>query len=159
MERIKIVTDCSTDLPEGVAEALDITVLPLIVNFGERSYEDMSLSTDEFWRLADGPAHHQTSQPPLGAFQTAFKSWVDRGCVVLCTTITGRHSGTFNTAWSAAQAFGDRVTVFDSLSLSIGHGWQFMGAARAALQGATMDRILDLVRSIRERTHIVIQSA
>jgi hypothetical protein len=34
---------------------------------------------------------------------------------VLCLTITGHHSGTFNAAHLAAQRFGEVVEVFDSL--------------------------------------------
>jgi len=157
LERIKIVTDNGSDLSEELAEELDIRIVPLVVTFGDRTYEDTELSHDEFWRLAgDGP-QPTTSQPPVGAFQQAFKELVERGYQVLCVALTSHHSGTFNSAWSAAQAFGSRVTVIDSLSLSWGQAWQAIEAAKMAMQSATVQAILQRLRSIRERTHFFIQ--
>ncbi|MHB0859559.1 MAG: DegV family protein [Anaerolineae bacterium] len=154
---IQVVTDSSADVPEKLAQELDITVVPVVVAFGEQVYQDGELSQDEFWRLAAGPVPPTTSQPPIGAFEEAFQRLVDRGCHVLCTTLTGRHSGTYACAWSAAQRFDGWVTVVDSLSLSLGQGWQVIAAARLAKQGANVEQILECMRSIRERTHVVIQ--
>jgi DegV family protein with EDD domain len=157
VERIKIVTDSSADLPANVVNELGIVVVPIMVTFGERCYEDDKLSRDEFWRLAKSHATMpQTSQPPSGLFQQAFEQWIDQGYKIFCATLTGRHSGTYNSAWSAAQAFEDRVVVVDSLSLSWGHACQVVEAARLALQGATMDKILERVRALRQRTHVLI---
>lgn len=152
-----MVTDSAADLPDEVVRALGITVIPLVVIFGEQSYEDPTLSRDEFWRLAHEVGAPKTSQPPLGVFRSAFKRWVDEGYRVLCATLTGYHSGTYSTACRAAEPFGDRVTVVDSESLSWGLGWQVMEAAKMALQGCTMEAILEGLRSLRERTHIIIE--
>lgn len=157
LDQIKIVTDSSADIPAQVAEELGITVVPLAVIFGGRSYEDGTLTHDEFWRLARGPDAPQTSQPPRGVFERAYRQLVDAGHRVLCITLTSHHSGTFSCAWSAAEEFGDRVVVEDSRALSLGHGWQVIRAARMALQGASMDAILDKVRAMRKRTHFFIE--
>ena len=157
MERIKVVTDSAADIPTDIAQALGITIIPLLVIFGQQSYDDLSLSREEFWRLAREVGAPKTSQPAPGIFRQVFQRWVDEGYRVLCLTLTGRHSGTFSTAWSTAQAFGGRVTVVDSQSLSWGLGWQAIEAAKMALQGATMERILEALRSLRERMHLVIQ--
>lgn len=156
MGGIKIVTDSSADLPEDMARELDITVIPLIVTCDERSYEDISLPREEFWQLAREGRTLNTSQPPMGVFQQAFRSLVDQGYHVLCATVTGRHSGTFATAWSAAQEFADRVTVFDSLSLSWGLAGQVIRAARMAAQGATLESILAALQSLRQRTQVIV---
>lgn len=157
LEQIKVVTDSSADLPTHLLEELGIVVIPLIVNFGAQSYEDTALSHEEFWRLARGPVKPTTSQPSSGAFYQTFQRWVDQGYRVLCATVTGCHSGTFDTARNAASAFGDRVTVVDSRSLSWGLGWQVIQAVKMATQGANIEKILDGLRNLRERTHIIIQ--
>ena len=157
VECIKVVTDSSADLCAELAQELDITIIPLVVTCGAQTYLDSALPREEFWRLAKGPVPCTTSQPPMGSFQEAFQRLVDRGHRVLCATITGRHSGTFNTAWSAAQLFGDRVTVVDSLSLSRGLAWQVITAARLGLQGIAMDKIVEKLRAIQKRTHLLIQ--
>jgi len=157
LERVKVVTDSCADLPENVARRLGIEIVPVVVTIGHRSFKDTELSHDEFWRLARGGAHPTTSQPPMGAFQRVFHDLVERGYRVICTTVTSHHSGTFNAAWSAARTFGERVTVLDSLSLSLGQAWQAMEAARLGVQGTTVSTILERVRSVRERTRILIQ--
>ena len=40
MDKIKIITDSSADLPKEVFQKLNIDVLPLLINFGEESHLD-----------------------------------------------------------------------------------------------------------------------
>ena len=40
MEKIKIITDSTADLPKEIFEKYDVEVLPLLINFGEESYLD-----------------------------------------------------------------------------------------------------------------------
>jgi DegV family protein with EDD domain len=80
---------------------------------------------------------------------------VDQGYELICPLITSRHSGTFATAQSAALSFGGHVTVVDSLSLAWGLGMQAVHAARMALEGACKEAILEKMRSVRMRTHVI----
>jgi DegV family protein with EDD domain len=121
MEQIvRIVTDSSCDLVRRLVERLKIPVVSLVVRFGSEVYEDTALSVEEFWRKAASLRHPQTSQPSVGAFEEAFERLVAQGKQVLCLTVTGKHSGTFNAARLAAQRFGETVRVFDSFLLSLG---------------------------------------
>ena len=155
-QAIQIVTDSSCDLPQRLVERLKIAVVPLIVRFGAEVYRDGELSADEFWEKAAGPHHPQTSQPSVGTFEEIFERLVAQGKRVLCLTITGKHSGTFNAARLAAQRFGEAVKVFDSHSLSLGLGLQALAAAQAARAGRSMQEILALLEDMRTRMHLVI---
>jgi DegV family protein with EDD domain len=157
MDQVKIVTDGGADLSSEVAQELDISIVPLTVTFGDKAYLDSELSREAFWDLVHRGLRPQTSQPSVGLFQQAFQKLVEAGHDVICTTITGRHSGTYNSAWTAAQGFEGRVRVFDTLSLSMGQGRQAIHAARMALQGATADRIIEAVESVKRRTRMLIQ--
>jgi len=153
---IKIVTDSACDLsPEEVKE-MDVTVVPLIVRFGEEAVPDSELTREEFWRRAQGSLHPRTSQPPIGSFVSAFKSLVQEGHQVLCLTITGKHSGTYNSAWAAAREFGDAVTVVDSMFISYGLGWQVKAAYEAAKRGCSMSQILEILSGLRQRMKLFI---
>ena len=47
---VRIVTDSSCDLPQEMADALGITIVPLSVRFGDTEYIDRTtITTDEFW--------------------------------------------------------------------------------------------------------------
>jgi len=153
---IRVVTDSSCDLPRRLVERFKIAIVPLIVRFGPEVYDDGQLSVEEFWEKAAGPHHPQTSQPSVGAFEGVFERLVAQGKQVLCLTITGKHSGTFNSAHLAAQRFGEAVEVFDSLSLSLGLGLQALSAAQAARAGRSMQEILALLEDMRARMCLTI---
>ena len=47
---VKIVTDSVSDLPAKVAEELGITVIPLNVHFGTKTYRDgIDLTAEQFY--------------------------------------------------------------------------------------------------------------
>ena len=155
-QTIKIVTDSGGDLPSQLLQEFDIEVVPLTVHSGTEVYRDGDLTAEEFWAMASGPHHPQTSQPSVGAYEEVFERLVALGKRVLCLTITSKHSGTFNVAHLAAQRFGEAVTVFDSLSLSLGQGAQAVAAAEAARAGRSMSEILALLEDLRARMRLLI---
>jgi DegV family protein with EDD domain len=153
---IRIVTDSDCDLPQRLLDHFKIAIVPLIVRFGSEDYQDGQLSMEAFWSKAGGEDFPQTSQPSVGAFEEHFKRLVDQGKQVLCLTLTGEHSGTFNVACLAAQRFGDRVRVFDSHSISLGLGVQVLEAARAVEAGRSMEDVLALLEDLRSRVRLTI---
>jgi len=157
MVEVRIVTDSGADLPPELAADEGIIIVPLVVRFGEQVYLDGQLSAEEFWRKAGESADHPaTSQPAVGVFEETFARLIDAGHPVLCSTITSKHSGTFSTASAAALRFGGHVRVMDTLSLSLGQGFQVLAAVRAALRGLAMDDVARLVQRVREHTHLFI---
>lgn len=153
-DAIRIVTDSSCDLEPAVLKEYGIEVIPLTVRFGTEVHADGELSRDVFWAKMAGAQQAGTSQPPVGAFQEVFQRLIDQGKQVLCVTITSKHSGTFNSAQVAAQAFGEAVAVFDSLSLTVGLGMQVVSAAHRARAGQSMAEILAHLEDLRERMRI-----
>jgi DegV family protein with EDD domain len=157
MMQTRVVTDSGADLAADVVERYAITVVPLVVRFGEQVYLDGQLSADAFWRkAAAGPHRPSTSQPSVGVFEETFARLVEAGHPVACLTLTSKHSGTFNAASVAARRFGRQVRAIDSLSLSLGQGFQVLAAARAAAGGLDLDGVARRVQSVRERTHLFI---
>lgn len=152
-----IVTDSSCDVPPDVLERFNITVVPLNVHFGTECYSDGDLPPEAFWEKASQVgAAPKTSQPSVGVFESVFEPLVAGGGTVLCLTLTGVHSGTFNSACLAAQRFGEAVRVFDSHSLSLGLGLLALEAARAAEVGRSMQEILTLLHDLRSRLHLTV---
>jgi DegV family protein with EDD domain len=157
VSQVCVVTDSGADLAADVVAQLGITVVPLIVRFGQEDYRDGQLTIEEFWqKVAEGPHHPGTSQPSVGVFEETFADLVGKGHSVLCLTITSKHSGTFSTACTAAQRFGGKVRVVDSLSLSLGHGFQVLAAARAAAQGLGLDAVAQVAEQVRDHSHLYL---
>lgn len=156
MAKVRVVTDSSWDMPEEVRARYDITVVPLAVIFGEEEFLETELAREQFWEKA-AQVHPQTSQPSPGDFEVAFRRLVDAGHDVLCLTVTGKHSGTFNSATTAAAQFPPgRVAVVDSRSISWGQGFQAVAAAEWAEEGLSLDEIVQRVKAMQERLHIFI---
>jgi len=157
MPKIAVVTDSGCDLSQAQQVKYGINVVPLVVRFGTDVYLDGQLSLDEYWtKVQEGTAHPETSQPSSGMFEEAFRPWIEKGYHVLCLTITSKHSGTFNSAYAASQSFPGQVTVFDTLSLSLGQGYQAMVAAQASAEGRSLKEIITQLESIRARTRLFI---
>jgi DegV family protein with EDD domain len=156
MHEIAIVTDRGCDLSAELLRSHDVTVVPLIVRFGDEVVmDDGSLSPDAFWdRVAAGPPFPETSQPSPGMFEEAFAPLIAAGRHVLCPLISGRLSGTINAAHVAAQRFPGKITLVDTRSLSVGQALQVLLAARAARQGLATDAIVRLLESVRQRCHL-----
>jgi len=153
---VRIVTDSAADLSKTICERLNIGMASLIVTSEGESYEDTALDRATFWQMAESEKGVGTSQPPTGAFRRMFQRIIDEGHEVLCLTVTSKHSGTYNSAWTAARDFGDKVSIFDTLSLSLAQGWQTVRAAEMAATGKTRDDILAMLHSLTDRTRILI---
>ncbi len=153
---IRIVTDSSCDLPRKLLSRYRIAIVPLVVHFGTESYFDLDLSPQAFWAKAAGGTAPQTSQPSVGVFEEIFERLVEQGKQVLCITLTGKHSGTADTARLAAERFGDAVRVFDSHSLSLGVGFQALAAAKAAEPGCSMEDVVALLDDVRSRFRLAV---
>jgi DegV family protein with EDD domain len=156
MNSVRIVADSGCDLPPALAAEYQITIIPVFVRFGQEMISSDDLTNDEFWdraaRAGEGPG---TSSPAPGTFHRAFQKLVAAGHDVVCLTLPGKHSGTFNVAWLAAEEFGDRVRVVDTGSFSLGMGLQVLAAAKEALAGRSAEVIQHTVESLRSRTSVI----
>lgn len=142
---LTIVTDSTSDISPERARSLGITVVPLFVVFGNRSYRDyIDLSRSQFYEmLATEKDLPTTSQPSAQMFEEAFRPLVEAGDEILCITISSFLSGTINAARAAAQTFPNAaIDIYDSQSAAGGLGMMAMRAADLAAQGASRERIL-----------------
>jgi len=156
---IKVVTDSSVDLPEEIARELDITIVPLTIHFGDRTYLDRrDIDPATFYRmLAAEHAHPRTAQPSVGLFEEAFRRLAAAGDDILVITIGATFSGTMNSAALAAQAVPDaRVTLIDSGTVSMAMGSMVIRAARLGREGRDMAAIEATVRDMMPRLRLCL---
>ncbi len=157
--RVAIVTDSTADLPEALRTQLGITMVPLNVHIGSESFRDqIDLTTDEFMRrLADTRNLPSTSQPSAGLFEQTFREIEQDHDAIVCVLISSRLSGTVQSAQVAADAVRDavHVEVVDSLSASLGCGFQVLHAHRLAEQGLGAEEIATRLRSQTANYHVV----
>ena len=158
---VAIVTDSTCDLPQEVAAAHGITVVPLNVHFGESVYADqVEISTDEFMaKMESSLALPTTSQPSVGAFEDAFRSAAQAQGVteIVCITISSKLSGTFQSASIAGQNLADSldVEIVDSFTGAYALGFQAIRAAELADTGLNAKEIAEALRNEISRYHLV----
>jgi len=155
---IMVVTDSTCDLPEEIIAEYGITVVPLYINFGQRSYLDgVELSRQEFYaRLPDCDPPPTTAVPSPQRFAEIYERLASEGASeILSIHISLSLSGTVNMAHLAAQEMASvPVTVFDSGSLSMGLGFLVWTAAKAAAEGHSTGEIVAMLEDQSARTHV-----
>jgi DegV family protein with EDD domain len=154
---IKVVTDSTADIPQHLAEELDITILPVYINIGENSYLDgVELTREAFYEnLPTYDPHPKTAAPALGSVVEAYERLADEGATqILSIHVALTLSGVQNVAHAAAQAVRSvAVTVFDSQQLTLGLGFQALAAAKAAAVGRSMGEIVGMLQDMVRRVY------
>ena len=152
---VAIITDSSADLPDGVAERLNIHVVPLRLNFGDEDYLDkISLTPGEFYRkLREEIVLPRTSQPSPGDFRRQFEFLLSHHPSLVYLGVARAVSGTIQSAEAAAQrGHPDRTFVFDSANAAGGLALLTIAAAEAAQRGDDATSIVALVERLRSQT-------
>ena len=154
---MQIVTDSGTDVPFTPEEAAEFNVhiVPLQVELDGLSYrEGVDLQTSRFYELLETSAGlPTTSQPSPGDFTETYRRLAKSDPSILSVHISSGLSGTVNAARTAAASVPEAdVQVVDTMTLSVGAGWQVEAAARAAKAGWSRERILALLDQLREST-------
>lgn len=156
---IRIVTDSTADLPPGVAEELGITVVPLYVRFGDEVLRDrVDISEDQFYhRLTHDPVHPGTTQPTPEDFAEVYRKLSGEADGIVSIHLSGKLSGTYNSALQAKEIVGDGcpVEAIDSTWVSVALGILVMDAARLAAEGKTLQQIVDSVRDSIPRVRLL----
>jgi len=146
---LKIVTDSACDVPPDLAEALDITIIPVYVNIGEEGYrEGVDISREEFYKnLSSYPVYPTTAAPAIGTFTQVYEQLAAEGATeILSIHLAHSISATCNSARLGAEAAeGVAVTVFDSHQITVGAGLLVIIAAEAAAKGKSLDDIVALL--------------
>lgn len=144
MEKIKIITDSTADLPKEVYEKYDIEVLPLLINFGEESYLDGVEITPEvlFERIEKEGSLPTTSQVTPNRFMDAYKRYLNEGYKIISIHISSAMSGTYQSACIAKDALeSEDVFVIDSQNVTAALGLLVLKAVTLKEKGYDAEKI------------------
>lgn len=156
---VKVVTDSTSDIPPEVLQDLDISVVPLYVVFGDKTYRDrVDIGEEEFYRrLTTELALPTTSVPSPQDFADVYNRLAKDTDEIISIHLTSKESGTYNSALlgKALVEKKCRIEVVDSQSISMACGLLAMTAAREAGAGKSLDEVTQAVRRSVQRTHIL----
>lgn len=119
---VRFIIDSAADIVPAEAEALGLIHLPLKVIFGEEEYSDsVDLTHHEFYeKLIENDEIPTTSQINPGVFMSAYQKVADNGDTAVVITLSGKLSGTYQSAMIALDGFEDKIFVVDSESVCVG---------------------------------------
>jgi len=159
MAKIALVTDSTAYIPTDLVKKHNITVIPQILVWGEQTYQDgVDIQPDEFYtRLKTSKTMPTTSQASVVTMQATFQNLVDKSYEVLGVFISGKLSGTLQSANQGREALGaaaGKVTLVDSNTTAMAMGFLALAAARAAEAGASLAECRSLVEQGRDHTGV-----
>lgn len=157
---VRIITDSASDITAADIAAAGnpaLTVLPLSVTFGDKTYADgVDLTHRRFYELlVEGDDLPMTGQVNPYAFERAISSAREAGEEVVVITLSGKLSGTNASAMTAAAAFEDGVYVVDSKSVTVGERILVDYALRLVGEGLGAADIACALEQAREDIHVV----
>lgn len=155
---LKIVTDSACDVPQEIADALDITIIPVYINIGETGYrEGVDITREAFYKnLSDYPEYPTTAAPAIGTFTQVYEQLAAEGATeILSIHLADSISATYNTARLGAEAAeGVAVTVFDSHQITVGAGLLVVIAAEAVAAGKPLAAVVQLLNERVPRSRV-----
>jgi DegV family protein with EDD domain len=157
---LRIVTDGAADMPAGWEKEYNIQVIPINIQFGEKTYlQGVDLSNEDFYRLVDESGKiPTTSQPSPYQFKEFYESVAKAGDTILSMHVTSKLSGTFESALTATRELAGKFNIipFDSGSGSAALGMMCRVARLMERAGATAQQIVERMYQIRRNVQIVL---
>ena len=155
MNNIRIITDSASDVPADYRS--DVTVVPLHVRFGGEEYLDgVNLSHREFYeKLIENDELPSTSQAAPYVFQEEYEKARRAGEQVVVITISGKLSGTYQSACIAADGYEDMVRVVDSENVTVGERALVEYGIRLMDSGADAGEIAGTLMRERKNIHVL----
>ncbi len=158
---VRIVTDSSADLPPDLAKEHRITVVPCYVVVDDQTFKDgVDIQADEFYRRLQSEGRTPTTaQPSVTDFQKVYSDLVGQGDQVISIHISGKLSGTVNSAEQAKallRSGGEdaaNVEIIDSQLCSMALGLAALDAAVMATEGGDYMEVAAKVRQALSSHH------
>jgi DegV family protein with EDD domain len=163
LSKVAIVTDSVASIPEPILQELGIHWVPYYVHRGLETLRDLvDIDRESFYNWLPSANELPTSANPSSYdYEQMYENLIRNGFLeIVSIHITSKGSGAFQAATIAKNNVSDRfphsnIKVLDSLNVSMCQGWMVIESARAALAGATIEKIVELVHGMIPITHML----
>jgi DegV family protein with EDD domain len=161
LARVAIVTDSASDMDPARSASLGISVVPLLVTFGDETFEaGKNLSIEEFWQRMTAPdaPFPKTAACSPGSFQSTYQRLFDEGAEsIVSVHVSDTLSGTIKAAQVARASMPSRdIQIVDSMSASMGEGILAEMGVQMANAGSSATEIAEALTRRRDDLHIYL---
>lgn len=150
MSNIVITSDSTTDLGAALIERYNVSIIPLGVTLGDKTYRDgIDITPDDIYEH-----HRKTGELPkttaanVGECIDFFRPFAEAGKTVIHFTLSSEMSSTYNNTCLAASEF-ENVFVVDTRNLSTGGGLLVVAAAEMVNQGLEAKEIVEKIEELK----------
>lgn len=157
---LRIVMDSAGDLPVEWIEEYQIDIIPINVHMDDKVFlENVDINIDQFYSWVKKTGRiPKTSQPSPHRMIELYRKIAQPGDVILSIHLTGKLSGTYESAVIAAQELADepyQIIPFDTLSGTGIQGYMCREAREMDRQGAGIEQIIQRLEQIRDHTEVI----
>jgi DegV family protein with EDD domain len=154
-EKITILTDSGSDVPADIAQALGIRVIPLQINYKDKSYRDgVEIDSDTVYtRLStEVPT---TSLPKGEDIVDLLRELEQQGTThIIAVVLSSGLSGTYNLMRLMSTETELPMTVIDTKNIGIGSGMSVIAAARMVKAGKSYAEIITAMTEVVAKTKV-----
>ena len=161
MKDFRITTDSNSDLPKEYIEQLGTVIIPQYYSFGDTVYGDeLHMPPAEFYeRMKNGELPQSQANNPA-VIEEKFRAILDRGCDIIHIAFSSALSGSYNNVCMVARELSEeytdaKITVIDSLNVSLGESIMVIYANNLKAKGASHDEVVSAIEEFKN--HINVQ--
>ena len=161
MKDFRITTDSNSDLPKEYIEQLGTVIIPQYYSFGDTVYGDeLHMPPAEFYeRMKNGELPQSQANYPA-VIEEKFRAILDRGCDIIHIAFSSALSGSYNNVCMVARELSEeytdaKITVIDSLNVSLGESIMVIYANNLKAKGASHDEVVSAIEEFKN--HINVQ--
>lgn len=167
MEKIKIATDSTADIPKSFCEELNISVLPLTVLAGEKEYRDgVDITPAEFYKIIDASKQLPVSSQVASVLYSELfeETWKAGYTDLIQVTLNSKGSGTYQSAVLSRELFYEEhpeakgklaIHIIDSKTYSMAYGIGVIEGAQLVQTGASVREVIAHMEDWLEHTRPV----
>lgn len=149
-----VLTDSASDIPKQYADELGIHIIPLYIHYNSREFKDgIDITSAQVYSLQEEKkAIFMSSSPSPKDFVDIYSRLLEKYERIISIHISSKLSAVLKSAKIAVELLKaeKRITVFDSLSGTMGAGFMAIAAARAAIKGYFFEEMLKIMEFLRE---------
>ena len=141
MQKIKVITDSTVDIPKDILEENNIETLPMLINFNEESYLDgIDIDTKMmFKKISELGTLPTTAQVTPNRFCECFERNLKEGYKLIVLTLSSEMSGTYQSACIAKDMIGSQdIEIIDSRNVTAGLGLLVLKAVKLSKEGLSL---------------------
>lgn len=160
MSKVAIVTDSTAYLPGDLQTKYNITTVPQVLIWGDKTYRDgIDILPDEFYlRLKTAKVMPSTSQVSPMTMKIVFEKLLGEGYDICGIFLSAKLSGTIQSCIQAIEMMEkgkEKIEIIDSDTTAMAMGFQVLTVAKAAQAGSSLDECKKLAETTREHTGVL----